>query len=98
MCLFVPGESPVDFTQPDSLNGLFAVLHTYLFKQRLFQRDLVREAITGEKAVWPGEARSHNSAGLAEAVQDMGRVGRNDPCPCGSGLKFKKCHMRELSQ
>ena len=21
------------------------------------------------------------------------KVGRNDPCPCGSGLKFKKCHM-----
>ena len=20
------------------------------------------------------------------------RVGRNDPCPCGSGLKFKQCH------
>ena len=20
------------------------------------------------------------------------KVGRNDPCPCGSGLKFKKCH------
>jgi preprotein translocase subunit SecA len=20
------------------------------------------------------------------------RVGRNDPCPCGSGRKFKKCH------
>lgn len=20
------------------------------------------------------------------------RVGRNDPCPCGSGLKFKRCH------
>lgn len=19
-------------------------------------------------------------------------VGRNDPCPCGSGRKFKKCH------
>jgi preprotein translocase subunit SecA len=19
-------------------------------------------------------------------------VGRNDPCPCGSGLKYKKCH------
>jgi preprotein translocase subunit SecA len=19
-------------------------------------------------------------------------VGRNDPCPCGSGKKFKKCH------
>ncbi|MBX9455581.1 MAG: YchJ family protein [Rhizobium sp.] len=21
-----------------------------------------------------------------------GQVGRNDPCPCGSGRKFKKCH------
>jgi preprotein translocase subunit SecA len=19
-------------------------------------------------------------------------VGRNDPCPCGSGLKYKRCH------
>jgi hypothetical protein len=25
-----------------------------------------------------------------EAVRD---VGRNDPCPCGSGLKFKQCHL-----
>jgi hypothetical protein len=23
--------------------------------------------------------------------QDFARVGRNDPCPCGSGKKFKKC-------
>lgn len=23
--------------------------------------------------------------------QRLGRVGRNDPCPCGSGKKFKKC-------
>jgi preprotein translocase subunit SecA len=23
------------------------------------------------------------------------RVGRNDPCPCGSGKKFKNCHMRK---
>ncbi|MEO1664028.1 MAG: SPASM domain-containing protein, partial [Chloroflexota bacterium] len=22
------------------------------------------------------------------------RAGRNDPCPCGSGIKFKKCHGR----
>ena len=22
------------------------------------------------------------------------RVGRNDPCPCGSGKKYKKCHGR----
>ncbi len=23
----------------------------------------------------------------------MDKIGRNDPCPCGSGKKFKKCHM-----
>lgn len=22
----------------------------------------------------------------------MGSVGRNEPCPCGSGRKYKKCH------
>jgi len=22
----------------------------------------------------------------------MPRVGRNDPCPCGSGKRFKECH------
>jgi preprotein translocase subunit SecA len=21
------------------------------------------------------------------------KIGRNDPCPCGSGKKYKKCHM-----
>jgi preprotein translocase subunit SecA len=28
----------------------------------------------------------------ATAVPNMPRVGRNDPCPCGSGKKFKLCH------
>lgn len=25
------------------------------------------------------------------------KIGRNDPCPCGSGLKYKKCHGRVSS-
>jgi preprotein translocase subunit SecA len=24
--------------------------------------------------------------------REMPKVGRNDPCPCGSGKKFKNCH------
>jgi len=28
----------------------------------------------------------------AEPVHAGQKVGRNDPCPCGSGLKYKKCH------
>jgi preprotein translocase subunit SecA len=27
---------------------------------------------------------------------DWKRVGRNDPCPCGSGKKFKQCHYSQL--
>lgn len=25
----------------------------------------------------------------------MKEVGRNDPCPCGSGKKYKNCHQKE---
>ena len=25
-------------------------------------------------------------------VREMGKIGRNDPCPCGSGKKYKQCH------
>jgi uncharacterized protein len=27
----------------------------------------------------------------AEALRARGQIGRNDPCPCGSGKKYKKC-------
>src|SRR5947207_3322749 len=30
------------------------------------------------------------------AQKDWTNVGRNDPCPCGSGKKFKKCHGANL--
>ena len=29
------------------------------------------------------------------ATTDTPKVGRNDPCPCGSGLKFKQCCLRK---
>jgi preprotein translocase subunit SecA len=34
--------------------------------------------------------------GGAGATGDYSNVGRNDPCPCGSGKKFKKCHGANL--
>ncbi|HEX9943214.1 MAG TPA: preprotein translocase subunit SecA [Thermoanaerobaculia bacterium] len=30
--------------------------------------------------------------GRPQPVQKDAKVGRNDPCPCGSGKKYKKCH------
>ena len=39
---------------------------------------------------------SHGGATVqAQPVQikrDAPKVGRNEPCPCGSGKKYKKCH------
>jgi len=39
----------------------------------------------------PKEAEG--GAGVVQTVRREGKkVGRNDPCPCGSGKKYKKCH------
>ena len=43
--------------------------------------------------VGAGRARSVSELNVAAAAPvDWTSVGRNDPCPCGSGKKFKKCH------
>jgi preprotein translocase subunit SecA len=42
----------------------------------------------------PAATSSSAEAGPRAAPMRTGpRVGRNDPCPCGSGKKYKKCHM-----
>ncbi len=28
----------------------------------------------------------------SKTIRNENKVGRNDPCPCGSGKKYKKCH------
>lgn len=37
-------------------------------------------------------AESLTSQSTPNATGEYDNVGRNDPCPCGSGKKFKKCH------
>ncbi|HEY1773150.1 MAG TPA: preprotein translocase subunit SecA [Gammaproteobacteria bacterium] len=32
------------------------------------------------------------AAAMAPFVRETAKVGRNEPCPCGSGLKYKQCH------
>ncbi len=34
----------------------------------------------------------HHFAPVTTVRRDGPKVGRNDPCPCGSGKKYKKCH------
>jgi hypothetical protein len=42
------------------------------------------------------DAYAEAASGKRTPVTRAGsKIGRNDPCPCGSGLKYKKCCMRE---
>jgi len=45
-----------------------------------------------------GEAQAQNqpqqTAPVTTFVREGRKVGRNEPCPCGSGLKYKQCHGR----
>jgi len=40
---------------------------------------------------WGRSTRAAQSAGSSEPYRAPPKVGRNEPCPCGSGKKFKKC-------
>ena len=30
-----------------------------------------------------------------EVISTEPKIGRNDPCPCGSGKKYKKCYLNK---
>ena len=37
------------------------------------------------------ETNVHHQQSAPASVRSADKVGRNDPCPCGSGKKYKKC-------
>ena len=48
-----------------------------------------REGLDDEQAQAQAEAQAQGPRQITE----LPKTGRNDPCPCGSGLKYKSCHM-----
>ena len=46
-------------------------------------------SVSSESGQEPGDAATD-----ANLAQGLPKVGRNDPCPCGSGKKYKACHGR----
>ncbi|MFO0926627.1 MAG: SEC-C metal-binding domain-containing protein [Gemmataceae bacterium] len=58
-------------------------------------------ATSGLKAPPPPSDGSQEQGSTGETkktdpIRNRGeKVGRNDPCPCGSGKKYKNCHMRQ---
>jgi preprotein translocase subunit SecA len=64
-------------------------------EQRL-QRRPRRGQVTFTKANASAAAAGEDSGKPRTVVSDHPKVGRNDPCPCGSGRKYKKCHGAEV--
>ena len=72
--------------------------------QKLFTIEMARENAVQEMQVQQVQQRpqrmvlSHGGAEQAAAApataakRDAMKAGRNDPCPCGSGKKYKRCH------
>jgi preprotein translocase subunit SecA len=52
--------------------------------------------VGGRKSSLSAAVAGGTIGGPAGGSADWTNVGRNDPCPCGSGKKFKKCHGANL--
>jgi SEC-C motif-containing protein len=70
-----PGVSHVDFSAHFTENGTAGVLH------EKSEFELIKGAWFFTRTLRQGPA----------PVVSAAKVGRNDPCPCGSGKKYKKC-------
>ncbi|WP_449032849.1 preprotein translocase subunit SecA [Porphyromonas sp.] len=58
------------------------------------RKDDIEEQREAQRAAAAGAGQA--SQPKAEPVRVEPKIGRNDPCPCGSGKKFKNCHGRDL--
>ena len=59
-----------------------------------YQHPEHEEALAVAGAGAEAEAEAAPLRKPAPFVRQIGKVGRNDPCPCGSGKKYKHCHGR----
>ena len=90
------GECPKNrfLTTPDGEFGLnylclgYKAFFQHIDKPAQIMAQLIRR---GSSAAQVMQVLDQEYAKQAEAFS---KVGRNEPCPCGSGLKFKKCHGR----
>ena len=95
-------ERPIHERSADSL--VATQPHVYAKLRELIEEDVREEAMTAETAeiIYPPtqtivEAFDAAIAGrrpgerLGPILRDKPKTGRNEPCPCGSGNKYKRC-------
>ncbi len=58
----------------------------------MFHVDVVQEQKAPQTQVTTSSAKSVQQIKKRQVVRSGEKVGRNAPCPCGSGKKYKRCH------
>ncbi|MGX7149516.1 preprotein translocase subunit SecA [Enterococcus ureasiticus] len=71
---------------------------TRLFMKSEIRQNVQREQVAQGEAVHPSdeEEPQSNTSAKKQPVHVDEKIGRNDPCPCGSGKKYKNCHGKGL--
>jgi preprotein translocase subunit SecA len=69
--------------------------NTQLKEGRQQKTDMSRMKANKEEVDAAGEDYAANEKDKPVPVSVGPKIGRNDPCPCGSGKKYKQCHGRE---
>jgi preprotein translocase subunit SecA len=64
-------------------------------RRRMEFGNLTEISAEGPQGMGDGAPTQSRSGGTIPGRQ-RGKIGRNDPCPCGSGKKFKKCCLGKL--
>ena len=72
----------------------FAVASEYFFERPGIMRDKHPELYGALERVFHQDLRTRAVALRRELSQGRPTFGRNSPCPCGSGRKFKKCCLQ----
>jgi preprotein translocase subunit SecA len=82
---FIPIENPSDVKKAEEPKK------QDLSKLKTSRTDDLAEATKNNQQA----AQAGNEAPKVQQVKGVVKIGRNDPCPCGSGKKYKSCHGKD---
>lgn len=88
------GDSDIDPYALTNEAEFFSVASEYFFERPGIMETKHPELFAMMQQVFRQDLRSRAAAMVQEIRGGGRRFGRNSPCPCGSGKKFKKCCLR----
>ncbi len=97
-------EEMLSMIRSNTVNTLFKVDLNKIAPRQMLQKSEVKETVTNEDQIESSlsgdkgsvtrstlDDNSENPVVIKMGSTPVPKVGRNDPCPCGSGKKYKKC-------